>query len=796
MSKRPPKSQPLTAYRTKRAFERSPEPQGGPKTAEAESPLRFVVQRHQARNLHYDFRLEVDGVLKSWAIPKGPSLDPQAKRLAVQVEDHPLEYRQFEGTIPKGNYGAGEVRIWDHGFYHSGQIASEERGKNIQIIRDGLANGRLDIVLAGEKLKGRFSLIKIKKSNDNGWLFIKHKDDNSISSPVDPMPRNIRPMLAQSVAEPFDRPDWFFELKWDGYRAIAEVDGAQVVFYSRRGLSFNQKYPKIVEALGHLKHRVVLDGEVVAIKDGKPDFHALQNAGESPAVLQYLVFDLLFLDGRDLRNAPLRERKELLQDVLPRSPALLVSEHVEGHGIAFYNQVEKLGMEGMVAKDAQSRYEEGRRSGAWVKVKIHNQQEALIVGFTAPRGARKRLGSLVLGVRQNGGIRFVGHSGGGFTEAKLEDLYNRLEKIKVPNSPFGEKIPINSPITWVKPELVCQIKFTEWTPDGRMRHPIFEGLREDKPPEEVVKEDAARPEEKPENRAGFAGHLKFTHLAKVFWPDEGYTKGDLISYYDSVAEVILPHLKDRPESLHRQPDGIVSEGFFHKDITIQLPSFIETVRVDSQSENKSITSILCQNRETLLYLANFGCIELNPWLSRFSTLGRPDFAVIDLDPGEASFDDLIVAARTVHEILDQACAESLCKTSGKSGLHILIPLGAEYDYDQSRMFSELIVRLVHKKLPKVTSIDRRPENRGGKVYLDHLQNRKGQTLAAPYSVRPCPGATISTPLAWDELGVSPAVFTIKTIPKRIEREGDLLRPLLSRKVNLAESLKIMADRAD
>ena len=737
--------------------------------------------------MHYDFRLELDGVLKSWAIPKGPSMDPSTKRLAMQVEDHPLEYGGFEGTIPKGNYGAGEVRIWDRGFYHSSHAAAQEPQENLKQLREGLAKGHLDIVLYGDKLQGRFSLVKIKSAEtkkDNAWLFIKHTDEGASPTKASPMPHQVQPMLAKLVEKPFDRAGWFFEVKWDGYRAIAEVDDQKVTLYSRNGLSFDSKYPSIVEALHVIKHQVVLDGEIVAITNGKPDFHALQNQGEQPASLQYLVFDLLYLDGRDLRNAPLRERKELLKDLLPRNPTLLLSEYVEGTGIAFYKQIEKMGLEGVVGKDTESRYEEGRRTGSWVKMKAINEQEALVVGFTAPRGSRKKLGSLLLGLREGDKIRFVGHSGGGFTDKELESIYDRLKKIEVPDSPFQEKIEVNAPVTWVKPELVCQIKFTEWTKDGRMRQPIFAGLREDKPASEVVKES---PAPLPHPHTG----VKLTNLQKVFWPKEGYTKGDVIGYYDALTDTILPHLKDRPESLRRQPNGIADEGFFHKDMTTQLPSFVETTRVYSETNEKTLTYILCQNRETLLYLANLGCIELNPWLSRIGQPDRPDFSIVDLDPGEAPFEDLIVTAQAVHKVLKEAHIDSYCKTSGKSGLHIAIPLGGACDFDQSRMLAELIVRLTHQQLPKLTSIDRNPGNRGGKVYLDHLQNRRGQTIAAPYSLRPCPGATVSTPLAWEEVesGLKPKAFTIETTLKRVEALGDLWKPVLTESFDLAKALE-------
>lgn len=766
-------------------------------------------------------------MLKSWAVPKGISMEPGVKRLAMEVEDHPLEYAHFEGTIPEGNYGAGEVRIWDEGFYHSSQTASMDPADNVRALRDGLAKGHLDFLLYGTKLKGHFSLIKIKspQKGRNAWLLIKHKDDfahEESRSEGNSMPKNVHPMLARLKTEPFDGSDWIFEVKWDGYRAIAEIEDGKVALYSRNGLSFAQKFPSIVEALSHIKQNMVLDGEIVAVVDGRPNFHALQNFGEVPAHLQYVVFDILYAEGKDLRQKPLWERKDILKSILPHHSLLVYNDHVENDGVAYFNELKKLGMEGMVAKRADSPYREGTRNGDWIKLKIKKDQEAIICGFTAPRGARKKLGALILGAYDKGKLTYVGHSGGGFTEKEIDSLHERLVKAQISESPFEETVRADMPITWVKPEFVCAIDFSEWTPDGRMRHPIFKGLRMDKDPKEVVKEQigesrdegektASSPQPSPSKKERESETLdrfrsipdntpwkspKFTNRDKVFWPEQGYTKGDLIDYYDSIASYILPHLKDRPESLNRHPDGIDGKNFFHKDMTTPVPDFAETRDVYSESNEKPIRYLLCQNKETLLYLANLGCIEINPWLSRVDNLENPDFVIIDLDPGKAPFKELVHTARKVREILEEAGVKSVCKTSGKSGLHIMAPMGGNYSYDQARIFSELVARLTHRELPEITSVDRVPSRRGDKVYVDYLQNRKGQTVAAPYSLRPCPGATVSTPLDWNEVSeeLNPKAFTIKTTLSRLEKTGDLWRPALGAGVDISKVLKVLEDR--
>lgn len=836
----------LERYKDKRSFTETPEPEGEEKRTSG--PLRFVVQKHRASHLHYDFRLELDGVLKSWAVPKGPSLDPADKRLAMMVEDHPFDYRTFEGNIPEGNYGAGEVIIWDEGFYSAPGIA--ERKEAEQRLRDGLEKGDLKIFLYGTKLKGEFVLAKTKSRDgrDNSWLLIKKKDefastekvtekDRSVVSgrriedlredggampkrgpgileflkgaPKTRMPRNISPMLALLQEEAFDRKDWLFEVKWDGFRGIAEVEGGKVKLYSRNQISLKARFPEIADALEEIGHDVVLDGEIVVLdQKGKPQFQLIQNYHrEKEGILRYYLFDILYLDGYDLRKKPLVERKEILKRILPESEYLQLSEHVETSGLSFYAAAERHGLEGVMAKNGHSPYREGKRTGEWQKIKILNRQEAVIVGFTAPRGSRKNLGALILGVYDKGKLRYIGHTGGGSDPKILEQLHRRLKPLIRETSALDPPPKTNSPVTWVEPSLVCEVKFQEWTTDGRMRQPVLLGFREDKPSVEVESErvKSSSPEmgrrvklkQQNEGRGLLVGGrvVELTNLEKFYWPREKITKGDLVSYYREVAPVILPHLKDRPESLHRHPSGINGESFFQKNVDHMPPHWVKAVEIYSESNAGNIRYLLCQDEATLVYMTNLGCIELNPWLSRVGHLEEPDYVLLDLDPEGIGFDKVIEAAQILRKTLDKLGVESYVKTSGATGLHILVPLGARYDYEQAKRFAEMVMNMVHLKLPKTTSVERKPEKRQKRIYLDFLQNRKGQTMAAPYCVRPRTGAPVSAPLEWKEVkrGLDPMKFTIKTMAKRLEKKGDLWAGLLkARGVDLRAILRRMA----
>lgn len=814
----------LITYRRKRRFGETPEPRG--KSSAERGGLRFVVQKHHASRLHYDFRLELDGSLKSWAVPKGPSLNPSDKRLAMMVEDHPLDYRSFEGIIPTGNYGAGRVIVWDEGIYTI--PGADGRRSSAEAARAGLAAGRLTFTLHGRKLRGDFSLVKLKRGEENAWLLMKKKgafvadnglptDDRSVVSgltldeigrkrpnaqtkttrakskkPTAKMPHNVRPMLATLIDRPFDRPGWLFEVKWDGYRAIAEVGATGVNLYSRNHTPFATKFAPIVDSLNTLGHDAVLDGEIVVLdRDGKARFQLIQNFQKTgKGNLVYYVFDLLYLDGKDLRSLPLAERKTKLRKILGRQASnIRFSDHVATRGIEFFDAAVKAGLEGIIGKDATSAYQEGKRTGAWVKIKSRERQEAVIGGFTAPRGRRVGIGALVLGVYQGSDLIYIGHTGGGLNDASLADLRRRLDPLVRPSCPFSKKPKTNAPVRWVDPQLVCEVEFQEWTDDGSMRQPIFVGLREDKPAREVRREQPISPTD--EQAAG-SESPKFTNLDKVYWPKEGYTKGDLIAYYRDVGPFILPHLRDRPMSLHRHPDGIDGESFFQKDVSRRPPPpWVETAAMASDSGRKTVTYVVCQDQRTLLYLANLGCIELNPWISRIKTPDRPDFLVIDLDPEDLPFTRVVDAAHAVHALLDRAGSESLCKTSGKRGLHICVPLGARYSYDVARQFAEVVANMVHRQLPRSTSVVRSPAKRQKQVYLDFLQNRRGQTLAAPYSVRPVVGAPVSTPLHWREVrrNLDPSKFTIRTIPRRLEKMGELWTSIHGRGVELEQCLE-------
>ncbi len=821
----------LRTYQAKRDFRQTPEPRG--RQARRRGSLRFVVQKHAASRLHYDFRLELNGVLKSWAVPKGPSLNPHDRRLAIMVEDHPLDYRTFEGVIPVGNYGAGAVMVWDEGTYHP--PGTGDRRQAEAMLGDGLKRGRLSIVLEGHKLNGEFSLVKLHRGEKNAWLLIKKADewatdadvtseDQSVKSgrelddiardrgvraarsrtgtwkavkrrrrihvpdaPTAPMPHRIRPMLATLTDEPFNRAGWLFELKWDGYRALAEVRADHVMLYSRNHKSFNERFAPLVESLRRLGREAVLDGEIVVVDDqGRSDFQLLQNYQKTgQGRLRYYVFDLLYLDGHDLRPLALRQRKALLAKVLGDLPDVLLSEHVERQGTAFFEAAVARGLEGIIAKRADSPYREGVRSPEWLKIKARQRQEAVIGGFTEPRGSRSDLGALLLGVYEGKELVYIGHTGGGFTATTLADMRARLEPLMQRACPFQTRPKANAPAHWVAPRLVCEVTFQEWTHDGKMRQPIFVGLREDKSPRAVRRET-------PQPATDAAAEPIGTHLDKIYWPDEGYTKGDLIDYYREVAPVILPYLRDRPQSLHRHPNGIAGTSFFQKDVGKQPPpEWIQTVRVPSGSAGRKVTYLLCQDERSLLYLANLGCIEINPWNSRVGSLDKPDYLMIDLDPEAVPFTRVIEAAAAVRKALDRAGAASLCKTSGKRGLHIVVPLGARYDYEQARQFAEIVARLVTKQLPRSTSVVRSPSERQGRVYLDYLQNARGQTLAAAYSVRPVARAPVSTPLRWREVrkGLDPSRFTLKTIPGRLDRLGDLWQPVQKDGIDLADCLE-------
>lgn len=847
----------LKNYHAKRDLSTTPEPGGA--ITKNDGPLIFVVQRHMASHLHYDLRFEVRGVLKSWAVPKGPSMDPVDKRLAMMVEDHPYDYKDFKGVIPEGNYGAGIVEIWDKGTYTPLELPE---GKDPEtFMMSAIRKGSVKVVMKGRKLKGEFALVRMAKAGENAWLLIKHRDkyasedydseaDTPKSSPINKAlaqksrkashtvgihkkkkgttthktssatasklrfrgPSNTRkvkdamkPMLATLGKEPFDDKDWLFEIKWDGYRAVAETGDKDVRLYSRNGLSFVDAYSAVRDDLRRIKKNMVLDGEIIALDDsGKPDFQLLQHASNEPStVIQYQVFDLLQLEGKDLADLPLIERKKMLSKVLPESHHIRYCDHVEERGKQFFELAKEHDLEGVIAKWKESTYVEGTRSRSWLKIKNHRSQEVVIGGFTAPRNSREHFGALLLGVYKGKDLIPVGHTGTGFDANSLKELAKAMTPLVRKTSPFAGKVDANEKPTWVTPKLVANIKFTEWTRDGRMRHPVFLGLRTDKDPKSVRVEaprstthrktisERRKTSEVVEKKTAsvhdlkIAGHIvHLTNRNKIFWPEEGITKGDVLEYYEQMAPLLLPYLKDRPQSLYRTPNGIRGKGFYQKDAGDDAPSWVRTVRLPSgASRGDKINYILCNDAATLLYLANLGCIELDPWTSRKQHLDKPDHMVLDLDPSPGnSFDDVVEAALAVKVVLDRIKLPGYCKTSGSTGLHIYIPLDTRQTYDILAPIAKDIMRVVNDLLPDSTTLERSLAKRDKKkIYLDHLQNRRGQTLASVYSIRPRPGAKVSTPLLWDEvqLGLDPAEFTIRSLPERVAEKGDLFTAVLN-----------------
>lgn len=835
----------LRTYDQKRNFKDTSEPKGTKKKSAGKEHI-FVIQRHHASRLHYDFRLEVDGVLKSWAVPKGPSLNPSDKRLAMQVEDHPYDYKDFEGVIPEGNYGAGFVYVWDKGNYEllhdDGKDFDKEANKEIR-------EGNLKIRMKGKKLKGEFALVKMKNSDDNAWLLLKHKDDYAVKEKYDSedhTPQRIKdrgvkekekmkgtkkkaqsakvkaaatkkelftPMMATLVDTPFSRDGWLFETKWDGYRAIADVRKGKVELYSRNHLSFNKDYPKVVAALEKLSHDAVLDGEVVILKkDGTSDFQSLQNyKNDASGNLVYVAFDLLRLDGQDLQALPLIQRKELLKEIIAQlgSKTVIYSEHVLNDSEKLYKTAKEKGWEGIIAKESESLYAEGRRSMSWLKIKIVDEQEAIICGYTDPQGSRKKIGSLVLGVYDDKNeLKYAGNCGGGLNGALINELYDKMQPYRQKTSPLNEKIRTNTPVTWVKPELVCQVKFSSWTSDRRLRQPIFLGLRKDKPAKEVHKETAkstkmatkkaavnaapATTQEKERVVTLNGKKVTLTNQQKLYWPDEKITKGTLLDYYLEMADYVLPYLKDRPLSLHRFPNGINDPGFYQKDIdTATVPEWLKTVQLHAASASRDVDYLVCNNTATLAYMVNLGCIEINPWLSRVKNLENPDYLVLDLDPENIAFKHVVETALAIKELLDQLKVKAFCKTSGASGLHIYVPTGGKYNYETCRLFAEYVAKQVQQQLPDITSVIRSKSKRNKKVYIDYMQNSRGQTIASPYSVRPKPGATVSAPLNWDELTDDLAIsdFNIGNMADRIRDVGDLWKDIDKTKNDLRKAIQ-------
>ncbi|KQT30868.1 ATP-dependent DNA ligase [Chryseobacterium sp. Leaf405] len=616
-------------------------------------------------------------------------------------------------------------------------------------------------------------------------------------------------MLTKLSDKAFDDEDWIFEIKWDGYRAIADLSKKQPLFYSRNGISFLSKFEKVSNDFSQQKYKMILDGEIVAYdENGKPNFQLLQQIGDNPNLaLTYQVFDLLWLNGHSTEELPLLQRKELLKDALIETDVIKYCDHISENGIDFFNQMKKMQLEGMIAKKSDSIYTENSRSSDWLKIKFTNTEEVIICGFTEPRGSREGFGALILGKYINGTLTYAGHTGTGFNKESLQEIHQRLEKLAVKKSPFNIAPKTNMPVTWIKPELVCEIKYSEITKDGIFRHPVFVAIREDKNPKDInekPKEMKAQTSSKKtktsetESEITLNRHkVKLTNQDKIYFPKDEVTKGDVIDYYQSVAEYILPHLKNRPLSMNRFPNGIEEQNFYQKDASDNIPDWVKTTQVYSESTDKNIDYIYCNDKATLAYLNNLGCIDMNPWNSSLPDLEHPDYLVLDLDPSKKNnFDDVIETALQVNEVLESIKIKGYCKTSGSTGIHVYIQMGGKYDFDQVKDFAYILMKQVNEKLPKLTTLERSLQKRNDKkIYLDYLQNRSGQTLASVYSLRPKEGASVSMPLEWEELkkGLRPTDFNIHNALERIKEKGDLFKPVLGKGIDMMKGLELLQE---
>ena len=864
----------LKEYGRKRAFDKTPEPEPSEKSSAAGN--YFCVQRHDATRLHYDFRLEVNGVLKSWAVPKGPSLEPLAKHLAMHVEDHPLDYGSFEGNIPKGEYGGGSVMLWDRGTYDLlGDAPALEQ----------IERGDFKFRLHGEKLRGEFALVLMRgRGKGNEWLLIKKKDAEAkpgwnvedyarsvltgrsqqeiaenlppakgqeptahgaaprampTGAVKAPMPRSLAPMLASLASRPPTGADWLYEVKWDGVRALCFVDDGALTILSRSGRRCEQQYPELAVLPRQVRaSQAILDGEIAVLDEkGRSSFNLIQpriSVGDANAVahlarstpVHLFLFDLLYLDGHDLRGVALEERKRLLAEVVTPSDRIHVSDVFTVDGNAMLEAARANGLEGIVAKARGSKYE-GRRSRDWVKVKVVSTGDFVIGGFT--HGERDYFSSLVLGLYDGEKLTHAGQVGTGFNEKSLQEIFSRLEPLITKKSPFTGTVKALRDVTWVRPELVAEIRFLEVTPDGLLRAPVFIALRGDKKPRECVRggEGGEGAEELQENREfkefqeveefeeekrrgpliakdsaaevtiDIEEHrLKLTNLNKVFYPGEGITKRDVINYYDAVAPLIIPHLRDRPLSLKRYPNGINEQFFFQKDAEGKVPAWVRLEPIFSEHNQDKIHYIICNDRATLIYLANLASIDQNPWMSRLGSLDHPDFALIDLDPTEGCpYSQIVEAAQLVKKTLDSVGLAGYPKTTGGDGMHIYIPLEPIYTYEQVRSFAELLSILVINQKPDLFTTPRTVSQRKkAKVYFDYLQISSSKTIAAPYVLRAHPGAPVSTPLDWSEVktGLEPGQFNIRNAMDRFERTGDLFQGVLTKPQRLEPALERVA----
>jgi bifunctional non-homologous end joining protein LigD len=771
----------------------------------------------------------MDGVLKSWALPNGPTLDPAIKRLAVHVEDHPLDYGSFEGTIPSGNYGAGSVTLWDRGTY-------EWLGEKTPLQQ--WQAGDLKLRFHGQKIAGEFALVRTNRSKGKDWLLIKKKDFavregwdpesdtrsvmqgtaelKSIEGAVkSAMPQTLSPMLATLGTAIPPGTDWLYEVKWDGYRALCFMAEGKVRMVSRRGTKLEKQFATAAEALRQSvkAESAIVDGEIVALdENGKPSFQHLQNLtgfgtkpalkGAAPPPLNFFAFDLLYLNGYDLRKAALIDRRQLLRSILLPSEMVRYSEHFAGKGQELLDAVRAKGLEGIIAKQAQSRYEL-KRSQCWIKIKVTTQQDFVVCGYIL--GEREPFGALVLGYYKDNKLVYAGNVGSGFTQQSLKAVYAGIKPLITKKAVLNDVPREIGPVTWCKPELVCMVRFTAWTGDERLRAPVFLGMRTEVEPAEVVRETGLLPEDVP--AAAAAGEvlltpeqaeatvtvegrqLKFTNLKKVFYPAEGYTKRDVINYYAAVAGLLVPHLQGRPLSLKRYPNGIDQDFFFQKDAS-GFPGWLHREELSDDEESK--TRVIVDDKPSLLYLANLGCIDQNPYMSRLESLEHPDFILVDLDPYHCGYDRIVEAAQLVHEKLRLMGLEGHPKTTGGDGMHIYVPVEPIYTFAQTRSFAEVLARWVAAERPDLFTTPRTVSAREkGKVYFDYLQNASGKTISAPYVLRAYPGAPVATPLRWEEVvpGLKPSQFHIANVLRRFERVGDLFAGVLKKPQELAPALE-------
>ena len=917
----------LDRYAAKRKFTRTPEPPAK-SAGERHGPLLFVVQKHAARRLHYDFRLELDGVLKSWAVPRGPSLDPADKRMAVEVEDHPFEYASFEGVIPAKEYGAGNVIVWDCGAYspdEGGQYAFAERAAAEARVRAELAAGKLSFFLCGEKLKGSFTLVKTRTANQ--WLLIKHKDRfaqaNDVLArhlsvlsgasldelapakpplrleaarlapcgPAEEFPAHLAPMLAESGDGAHSDAAWRYEPKLDGYRVIASVAGDRVRLQSRRGQDLTPCFPEIVaELAAPPAGQMIVDGEIVALgADGRPSFNALQNRAQlkgaaevaaaqraSPVVL--VCFDLLHFAGLNLRPAPYSDRhRYLAQCLLPGTHLQLV--HASDDAEQLYTAALAHGFEGIIAKRRNSPYREGRRSGDWLKLKAIESGEFLIGGYTRGNGARAPLGALLLGYREGKALRYAGHVGSGLDEASIAAFLERSARLTRPDSPFEEPPPLHRPTTWLTPRLVAEVSYSEWTKAGALRAPVFLRLRDDIDPHSVRRPDgraaagaaappgtgaarsvrAARSTAKSEQRvsdgeAALAAEvleqlqnpaktlqlkvggarIALSNLDRVYWPVAGgtraqpITKRDFLRYLARVGRFMLPHLADRPLTMIRMPEGIEGERFFQKHWSQSLPEFVESVTVFSGHRDEQHRYLLANNLPTLLWLGQVGTLEFHVWHSRAqpapeasgakadyssslaalesSILNYPDYLVFDIDPyiysgkeppgaepelNKRGFAGGKRVAFWLRALLKEMSLEAVVKTSGKTGLHVFVPIARTVTFDEARRICEMVGRHLMRAHPRDITMEWAVEKRTGKIFIDYNMNVRGKTLNVAYSPRGVPGAPVSMPLTWEELeAAEPMDFTINNVPARLEKNGDRWHDVLESKQSLTRAFGV------